>query len=699
MVSTGNGGFQQAPPCVHVSFVDSFGKPAAGILAGNLAWLGHFDQCMEIESYRHCLVGMQANLTSLFGFSTVLPIQWGVCAPEACSEEDVRNSLELLLGILDIPWLSIRNMLTSAAHCTEKPNTDFNIGFIMACVLISTLFALTILGSVVDYCLKRSSEVNRCNPSGEANGGHEVKGQGSQQQQSGKASNLYDQLAVDHEDGNKITNEKNEKTPLLTSVVPASTSNSVLSVDIKHNKTPNIVTRIVLCFAMTRNVPKLLNTKQAEGGIPCLNGIRVISISWVILGHTLGFILQAQANENFISVLPRWLDVFAFQAIANAFLSVDTFFFLSGLLLTFHTLKRMKETGGKIPWLWFYIHRYIRLTPTLALLILVLTFVLPNLNQGPVWFKYDQTLGFCKNYWWTDLLYINNFVPDGQRDCVSWGWYLANDMQFFIISPLFILPLFWFPVLGMIALAVTCAASFITISVLVYQNDFLPGLFLSIAGFFASGSGANLNVDLAFQKLIYVKPYCRIPPYLVGMAMGYFICEMESRRRRIKLSPVLAATGWAISAGLGVVVVYGLYNANRGVSNPTTAASIAYNSLSTFTWAIALCWVVFSCHYGYAGIINDFLSWSFWVPLSRLTYAAYLFHPVVMYTYSYAQAVPFHWSMITLIYMFASFLLLSHVVALLVTLILEFPIGNLEKILRQAASGKSRAKGQNDTKP
>ena len=32
----------------------------------------------------------------------------------------------------------------------------------------------------------------------------------------------------------------------------------------------------------------------------------------------------------------------------------------SGLLLTFLTLKRLKETGGKMNWVWFYIHRYIR---------------------------------------------------------------------------------------------------------------------------------------------------------------------------------------------------------------------------------------------------------------------------------------------------------------------------------------------------
>ena len=29
---------------------------------------------------------------------------------------------------------------------------------------------------------------------------------------------------------------------------------------------------------------------------------------------------------------------------------------------------------------------------------------------------------------------------------------------------------------------------------------------------------------------------------------------------------------------------------------------------------------------GYGGVVNSFLSWSFWAPLSRLTYSCYLIH-------------------------------------------------------------------------
>ena len=35
----------------------------------------------------------------------------------------------------------------------------------------------------------------------------------------------------------------------------------------------------------------------------------------------------------------------------------------------------------------------------------------------------------CDKYWWTNLLYINNFYPKNANDqCLGWGWYLADGI-------------------------------------------------------------------------------------------------------------------------------------------------------------------------------------------------------------------------------------------------------------------------------
>ena len=44
-----------------------------------------------------------------------------------------------------------------------------------------------------------------------------------------------------------------------------------------------------MCFSLYTNGYKILSTKQPPGALTCLNGIRFISMLWVILGHTIGF--------------------------------------------------------------------------------------------------------------------------------------------------------------------------------------------------------------------------------------------------------------------------------------------------------------------------------------------------------------------------------------------------------------------------
>ncbi|XP_072168994.1 nose resistant to fluoxetine protein 6-like [Diadema setosum] len=701
--------------------LDSFGKPAAGILVGNVVWMGHFDECMAISDFRHCLVGMQANLTDLVNSTLLIPFKWGVCTPVSCSEEDVRNSLDLLLDYLNVTWLTTTNIRQSAAFCTDKPNTNITGGFIVTCTIFAVLVALGLLGSIVDYCQDRGvSEGNLPNLrngsslletqqkfDGLLHGNHgpqeniyeELGGKNAESNDGllhgnhGPQENIYEELGGENADSNELNNEKaapTEQSPLLTAGRPASEAD-VMTVTIPHHSEPNILVRLLLCFAISRNLPKILGTKQGEGGVSCLNGIRVISISWVILGHTLVMIVQNGTSENLLTALPNWMDDFGFQAIANANFAVDSFFFLSGFLLTLLTLRKMKEKDGRIPWAWLYFHRYIRLTPTLGALILVLIYVLPNLGQGPVWFGVQRTVNNCHSYWWTNILYINNFHPGITKDCVEWGWYLANDMQFFVLSPLILLPLFWFTAVGVLGLVTTCLASFITTAILMSKYDLPPGLFAATTSVFVpSANGLSASDGVAYQNKIYIKPYCRIPPYLVGMAMGYIIYRIG--KRKIRMSPSLAAAGWAMASGVGIAVVYGLYGISRGTVTPSSTTSAAYVSLSTFAWAVALSWVVFACHYGYGGVIDSFLSWSFWVPLSRLTYSVYLFHPVVIQLYALSLTVPFHWSDLTLSYMFASFLLLSHAVALIVVLFLEFPVGNLEKMLQKSLSSRGKGK-------
>ena len=56
------------------------------------------------------------------------------------------------------------------------------------------------------------------------------------------------------------------------------------------------------CFSLQRTVEALLNTTTKEGQILCMNGIRVLSINWVVLGHVY-YIGLGAAGDDIITVL------------------------------------------------------------------------------------------------------------------------------------------------------------------------------------------------------------------------------------------------------------------------------------------------------------------------------------------------------------------------------------------------------------
>lgn len=66
--------------------------------------------------------------------------------------------------------------------------------------------------------------------------------------------------------------------------------------------------------------------------IPCIHGIRALSMTWIILGHTCIIAFKYSDNMELRKVVEK---KFLFQTITNGAFSVDTFFFISGFLVSF----------------------------------------------------------------------------------------------------------------------------------------------------------------------------------------------------------------------------------------------------------------------------------------------------------------------------------------------------------------------------
>lgn len=81
---------------------------------------------------------------------------------------------------------------------------------------------------------------------------------------------------------------------------------------------------------------------------------------------------------------------------------------------------------------------YFRLTPPVAILIIIDIFIIKYLSSGPIWnyfFKTDN----CIQNWWYPILHIGNMKHVFQQ-CFIHTWYLAVDYQLFLVSPLILIP-------------------------------------------------------------------------------------------------------------------------------------------------------------------------------------------------------------------------------------------------------------------
>ena len=610
--------------------LDAFGKVGAGYFAGNYIALGNYDECLSISSTQYCLteLAVENQLTSNPLF---FPLLYALCLPRACTEDDIRISANLT-DLLQID--SIR--------CESENKAPYNTGAIIM-LIIWCLFAVMVIAATAIHTLVKRLEKNN---------------------QSKKGPEKVAEMAKPSE---MLAKRRRKK--------KGSFSSTALG--------------FLLAFSLYESVPKILATKkQPPAAITCLHGIRVISVFWVIMGHTnlWGYFV----TSNQISFLKNIVSRVSFRVVTSTEFAVDSFFLLSGLLVTYLTLRQMRRQRGKFkfPAIPYYVHRILRITPVYAFVLFSFWLLTVHFADGPLW---QQTIGpgsnfyqSCERYWWTNLLYINNIVPSNHINiCMPWTWYLANDMQFFIIAPIIIIPLYFCYPVGLTLLGIMLALNLATIG--------------GIAGTY--GIRANVaKFDEVTQALsdegpekhnitddMYTKPWTRIGPYLIGILMGFiFYRQIKPNFRRKYYTHVFYTSLWLLATGLCLTIVYGLHGPITG-EDFSESENVAYLMFSRPAWAIGLAIVIFACHNGYGWIVNDFLSMKFWLPLSRLVFTTYLVHGIVLNILGFTRITPVYgYELTTAVFTIATTVLSLSVAAVISTFV-EFPLSNVETIIFKLA--------------
>ncbi|XP_059481821.1 nose resistant to fluoxetine protein 6-like [Neocloeon triangulifer] len=423
----------------------------------------------------------------------------------------------------------------------------------------------------------------------------------------------------------------------------------------------------VKAFSLKQNLTDLLALPKvhATGQLSCLHGMRTLSMLWIILCHTYSN-AGAFPLVNYVSYTQKFSQQWFMAPILNGYMAVDTFFLLSGLLTVYVPMMDLTK-GRKFNIFKYYIYRYLRITVPLAVVIWFLATVSFHLGKGPLWiasFEYPRQI--CQDYWWASLIYIANYFYE---NCLGQAWYLCVDMQLALLAPLIIYPLMKWPKFGLTAIFLLTLGSVGAVFGVTYVEK-LP---------WTMQIDSDIPTIERYWDIIYVNTPMRAAPYLCGMALGYVL----SKKMQIPVPRWGVALGWFLSMALilGVIFLSWIpYNESYDSELYEPLAAAFFGSFHRLAWSLGLSWIIWACVNGLGGIINSILSWQYFLPLSKLTFSAYLTHLAVMGVQMGLRRVPSYVSHFENFYLFSGFLLLIMPYTLFIYLAVEAPLMSLMRL-------------------
>lgn len=303
------------------------------------------------------------------------------------------------------------------------------------------------------------------------------------------------------------------------------------------------------------------------------------------------------------------------------------------------------------------------------------------------------------------MAYITNVFPspaliDG---CTRISWYLSDDTMFFVAGVPLVALYHRHPHAG-IAVALLTVVSSCTYTLLWY-------------GFREDVRFSILQGSTETFMEAYAAPWARCPVYVIGLLCG-FVWHAHFRRldSRAKQSGVHSLEGVEASTAAGrgfflegpvrtniiiatavasaallALPVYGSYWAYQDTVETRVPAwaDHMYLAFSRPSWAVGVALMCALCFRGHGGIVNWFLTRPAWTTPSRLTYCAYLIHPLLLTWLYGARAYAIQFTALEYSVTYMGVAMGTFAAATAVHLVVEAPFRNLESLARRGRGTKA----------
>ncbi|KAJ8921442.1 hypothetical protein NQ315_003060 [Exocentrus adspersus] len=638
--------------------MDASGMPESGFIYGNNFWVGSHFECRDISNTRPLEVNHEKVLhlqtpydyppfslgffmvhvghNSSLQLHTHLPLEWmiqlGLCLPKACSTEEVSALAEEYFNSDYLDVKEVYNLTLKIIGVRELTDDYLWIFKLPKTIALSVIFGiiifLTILGTVYD----------------------------------GRQQNSQ----------NNILAANNNKSFRITAIITLPERPELVLKQSLETPKRNILAEALQCFSFYSNTKTLMKTKLASDSIACIHGLRFLSMLWVVVEHAVFY------QADYIRDAPiafRLSENFLSQIFSNGTYCVDTYLFLGGFLVSclyYKSKNHHQEPGKSIKYktkckeyVGMFINRFCRLTPLYMVLLLLTDVVYTFYRKTSSLTTSELADVLCDKYWWRNLLYINNLFPRSEM-CMSWSWYLSLDTQFFTITTfLLILSSIAFKA-SVVVLVTLILGSVIATAWKSYSIKYIP----------------TMDEQLTQLDAIYDLPWNRIGPYLVGVITAYILVVKLQNKLVLRKGTLVVL--WIIFPLLNLWILFTLYTRQVSVE-----FSAVYMGISRTLWGVGIAWVLIACCTGNARLLEQFLSFRGFVPLSRLTYSVYLLNPLVANMLYLGSQAPLQSSATGFTLVSFGVALLSFLMAYIFSVTIEFPFASLTKMILQNGTTKN----------
>lgn len=417
-------------------------------------------------------------------------------------------------------------------------------------------------------------------------------------------------------------------------------------------------------FSLITNVKTFLTFPRPKHEIGCINGIRSITMLWIVAVHSLQYVDWS----SFVRVFEneRLLALPLNQPMLNANYVVDNFFLISGLLATHSTCFAKLRSRPTFSPLSYVVSRYLRLTPQI-LLVSLLYILLPLIGDGPFWYDAAHySSQNCQQNFWVNLLHIQAFYKSDQM-CNLVTWWVSVDM-FFHLFALIIIYL-------IVSESLLSAKLFSLSSVILltsfafathYANNFPPNMFAVMP------QVAEMWSDYVVRY--FWSPLPHVYPFFVGLWLGHCLANNSFKNNIIVTKYSALSSNVAGITMLLILMAPLAYSSGwLSVTSLPQILSTTYNLASAILWTNCLSILIVTCHNNQHSELNKFLSSRNFSIIAKSSYMIYLSHMLVLTVYSGTRYAPIDLSTLSLGYMLIGNVVTSCILGMLLCIVFESP--------------------------